>query len=464
MKTIATLLLMLTGLIAFGTHNISGDITYKWVSGYTYEVTVRTFSYDTAADRDSIEIDFGDGYRIWTRRTNGPVLNGMHQGELCLYSHNVKKNLYVARHTFAGAVPFYVVSVTDPNRIDNIININGGNSVNIPFYLEDTIRFYDPQYVTPNNSPKVYSPAIVNGKLSVPLQYNLTAGDIDGDSLVFELVPPMRSWGVTVPNYQFPYEVNPSPDVFEIDPISGTITWDSPQQIGIYNVAILITEYRLGRLKMGTVLHDLQIIITDDLVSTQGNFDSLVFKTTPHITLNIGDTLNVTADFNIGSVTSQYGLEMYSPLFEWASPDTVRDYSVNKITGNFVLGIDSSLARIQPYILTFRGYTNVFGSGTQYHYMTDESLLIYINGGKRDTLLSPIPDGIFSSTIDNIDVTVFPNPVSNQLQVRGLNESYTKLKLKIFHTDGKQVNSFNITGNTKIDVSDLATGLYIYQI
>ena len=47
---------------AFATHNRAGEITFKHISGYTYEITVTTITYSpSTADRNELEVSWGDG-------------------------------------------------------------------------------------------------------------------------------------------------------------------------------------------------------------------------------------------------------------------------------------------------------------------------------------------------------------------------------------------------------------------
>ena len=52
------------------THNRAGEITYKWLFGYTYEIKVTTYTNingTNLADRCEDTVYFGDGTRYDTR-------------------------------------------------------------------------------------------------------------------------------------------------------------------------------------------------------------------------------------------------------------------------------------------------------------------------------------------------------------------------------------------------------------
>ena len=105
----------------------------------------------------------------------------------------------------------YVLSMTDPNRISDIININGGNSVNEPFYIEDTLKIPDPQFFDYNSSPVLLNPPIDFGNAFQTYIHNPNAYDPDGDSLTFEFIVPRKGPNLPVQNYVDPNLVTLQP-------------------------------------------------------------------------------------------------------------------------------------------------------------------------------------------------------------------------------------------------------------
>jgi gliding motility-associated-like protein len=234
---------------AKATHNRAGEITYVHISGLTFEFTITTYTRTSSvdADRSELEIFWGDGTSRILPRTSEQFL-----------PNDIKINRYVGRHTYSG--PFtYVVFVIDPNRIGSVINMT--NSINVPFYLEDTLRILDPVIFGFNSSPQLLNPPIDFGNVNQVFVHNPNAFDPDGDSLSYQLVPPKQGIGVNVPGYVSPTAIGPGPDnQITLNQRTGELRWDSPKVQGIYNIAFLIREYRNGQM-IGTVLRDLQIII-----------------------------------------------------------------------------------------------------------------------------------------------------------------------------------------------------------
>lgn len=256
------------------THNRAGEITYRQISGLTYEFTITTYTKESSvdADRNELVIFWGDGTNSTLPRT---VQNSL--------GNDIKLNRYVGTHTYSG--PFnYVVYVIDPNRIESILNIS--NSVNVPFYIEDTLKILDPTIYGFNNSPILLNPPIDFGNVNEIFVHNPNAYDPDGDSLSYRLIPPKQGVGSNVPGYTHPNNISPGPDnIFTLNPFTGELRWDTPKRQGIYNVAILITEYRNGQ-NIGTIVRDLQIIIQAE------NNQPPIIEGKNEICVVAGDTIN----------------------------------------------------------------------------------------------------------------------------------------------------------------------------
>ncbi|MBK6832743.1 MAG: hypothetical protein IPG89_00095 [Bacteroidetes bacterium] len=126
------------------THNRAGEITYKWLFGYTYEIKVTTYTNingTNLADRCEDTVYFGDGTRAVVLRSNGTtstLCSGGAKDGVPLNS-NIKLNEYVTTHTYPGPGN-YLISMEDPNRNAGVINLP--NSVNQVFYIESFSHSY----------------------------------------------------------------------------------------------------------------------------------------------------------------------------------------------------------------------------------------------------------------------------------------------------------------------------------
>lgn len=337
---------------ARATHNRAGEITYQSSplpgQPFRYVFTIYTYTKEVgggseAADRDTLEVNFGDGTTGKAPRTNGPGNNGENIGD------NVKVNIYITEHAYAA--PFmYVVSMTDPNRINEIINIQFGASEDVPFYIEDTLWVRDPQFFGYNNSPILYQPPIDYGNVGYPFVHNPNAFDPDGDSLVFQLIAPKSNTGSNVPLYQYPDEVQPSPEnVLSVDTQTGEMLWDAPQIKGIYNIAFLISEYRNGLL-IGTMVRDMQIIVNE--VNNQPPVVAAIRDTC----VVAGQTLQIAVSATDPNPSQTISLTAYGGPFEAAfSPAVFVSTPANSsVTGSFLWNTTCDHIYSQLYTVVFK--------------------------------------------------------------------------------------------------------------
>ncbi len=247
------LFFLLLPALAWATHNRAGEITIRQTGDLTIEVTVTTYTKTTStqADRDSVRVHWGDGSYEFVYRTNG---NGTP------LANNRKLNYYVASHTYPGRAT-YTISMMDPNRNGGILNVNPPNSEGVPFYIEATYTFLNPQFQGYNNTAILLQPPIDFACVGERFVHNPNAYDPDGDSLAFEFVVPLQDSGLNVPNYIFPQQIDPGlNNVMTLDPVTGDLEWISPQIAGEYNIAILVKEYRGGSL-ISSFIRDMQILV-----------------------------------------------------------------------------------------------------------------------------------------------------------------------------------------------------------
>lgn len=234
-------LFLISALTSFATHNRAGEISYKHLSGLTFQFTITTYTYTPSpADRPQIDVFWGDGSSSTINRNSKIDLG-----------NDISKNIYITNHSYSS-MGSYHITFEDPNRNAGVINIP--NSVNIPFFI-DVFLIINP-FLGNNSSPILLNPPIDNGCVNVPYYHNPGAYDVDGDSLSYKLIACRGYDGDNIPGYTFPSASNS----IIIDPITGELTWDSPQLVGEYNIAIQINEYRNGIL-IGTMVRDMQVSI-----------------------------------------------------------------------------------------------------------------------------------------------------------------------------------------------------------
>ena len=271
--------LLFLGLLSFdalATHNRAGEITYEHISGFTYRVTVTTYTNLQAVtvDRCEVEVFFGDGTSAYVPRVNGSNCGGPPACTHCGVDidGNTKMNLYVIEHTFPGTGTFRI-TMEDPNRNQGVINIP--NSIGVVFHIYAELIIFPSGL--PNSSPRLHYPPIDNACRNILYEHNPGAVDQDvsnngsSDSLTYSLVTCLGNGGAPIPNYTLPdlWPSGPNNNI-SIDSQTGTLSWDSPKDLGEYNVAILIEEWRTKNgvaIKVGSVLRDLQINVASCLTN-----------------------------------------------------------------------------------------------------------------------------------------------------------------------------------------------------
>ncbi len=369
----------------FATHNRAGEITYAWISGTTYKITVTTYTNtnNTTADRCELTVFFGDGDTAVIPRINGPssLCPGGHDG--VMIATYTKLNIYEVTHTYPGAGGTYTITMEDANRNANICNIP--NSVNQSFFLR-TQLVINP-FLGINSSPILTRPPIDDACVDVCFYHNPGAYDVEGDSLNYSLSVCYAN-GVPIFGYSFP-PVTAGGNL-SIDPLKGDLVWCAPPALCQYNIAILIKEYRLlpgthQRYFIGSILRDMQITVgqcannppqinnVNDTCITAGN--NLNFKVTAKdvevniVTLDAGGgpfTVSPSASFSPSNPTS--GLTTVSGTFNWTP--------------------NCSQIQLLPYLVTFKATD----SGSPTRLVDFESVFISVIAPPV-TALTAIPSG-----------------------------------------------------------------------
>ena len=228
---------------AKATHQRAAEITYTWVGGNAYEITLTTYNVPNAAweQRDSLQVLWGDGASEYI-----PRIEWVNMGYNCI------KNTYRQTHNYATPGT-YVISMEDANRNYGVVNVP--NSVTVPMYIE-TELVINP-FMGYNNSVQLLNAPVDKACVGKLFIHNPSAYDPDGDSLSYRLLPCKGMNGMEIPGYTYPQ----ASQTFEIDPITGDLRWENPVLQGEYNVAFIIEEWRHG-VKIGSVIRDMQILVS----------------------------------------------------------------------------------------------------------------------------------------------------------------------------------------------------------
>ncbi|MFT3884346.1 MAG: gliding motility-associated C-terminal domain-containing protein [Flavobacteriales bacterium] len=352
-RALAALFLFALSMTARATHNEAGEITICYVGDRgqpLYEVTIFTHTNPASpADRPEFILDWGDNRIDTIPRTSSQVVT--------VAGVQVQRNLYVARHLYPGPGVF-LLQYIDPNRVAGVVNIPG--SVTVPMCVQTQLIIG----VSGNNcSPRFLNAPIQNACLGQPWIHNPGAYDSDGDSLSFEprvcLGGDQNGDGIgdPIPGYRYPDGIAPGANNrYGIDPVTGTISWISPQEAGIYNIAFAVKEWRRlnGVMReIGYVVRDMQVIVgpcndrppviaalRDTCVEAGTNLSFQVRATDP----DAGQTITLSALGGPFAVTS--------PAVFNSTP------AQNTVNGVFSWGTTCAHVRQQPYQVVFNARDN----------------------------------------------------------------------------------------------------------
>ncbi|MDF2437517.1 MAG: hypothetical protein K0Q95_1893 [Bacteroidota bacterium] len=234
-KLLLSVLAMFAFMLASATHNMAGRISCSNLSGYTYEITIETYTntVNTNADRCDLMLYFGNGDSARVPRVNGPssICPSTHDGLMMTSScfNGLKYNVYRTTVTYSSP-GMYHLSVIDYNRSAGILNI--ANSVNTPFTLSADLVVSP--FLGPNHTPVPSNLPVVCSAINIPYNYNPSFTDSDGDSLYYEDF--LRGTA----GYSNPAASNS----FFVDSLTGNVVWDQPNNIGNYVYDIKISEWR----------------------------------------------------------------------------------------------------------------------------------------------------------------------------------------------------------------------------
>ncbi len=339
---------------SFGSHLRGGQITAKQIncSASTFEITLTLYlNSSSPITPEGGILDFGDGTQITLPRLDETVIDPV---------NHVSVATFKVEHTYATQ-GLFIISYTERNRNGGVLNIT--SSVNTPFHIETSVNV-DPlmcshqiQFTLPpidracSGFIFTYNPGTV-----IPLE----------DSVSYQLVPSMQGNNTQVNGYQFPNaptfytgnyqtsnEAKDGPPQLKVDG-NGTLTWDSPGDIGEYSVAIKVILWVKQNdqwVMSSWVLRDMQILVEDcqaqrpildvpeDKCIWAGTSFHKILKAHDPDGLPVFIELTTTDDFSAGT-------PVFKNAFAWQSADTANlkiDWTP-----------DCTLIRNQPYKFIFK--------------------------------------------------------------------------------------------------------------
>ena len=299
-KLIFSIVIAFTGLTGYSRHIIGSDFYYD-CNGPGRGSNTKNFSFNLTIYRDCSnpagspydpDASFGIYRFNGTRYTyitqfsvnHGQISRVLPENNPCLI---IPPNVCVeeASYRFAVDLPLtsetYVIYYMRCCRNNTILNINAPNNTGATFYIEISPEAQQ----ACNSSPrfKAFPPIVICADF--PLDFDHSATDKDGDSLVYEFCTPLAGGGsgagdpfgggqgcgavrpnpaICAPPFSYVSFVSPlfttqdpmGPGVLKLDPVSGKLV-GKPVNLGQYVVGICVNEYRAGVL-IGTIHRDFQ--------------------------------------------------------------------------------------------------------------------------------------------------------------------------------------------------------------
>ncbi len=444
--------LLLPALLS-ATHNRAGEIIVEQVgecgSSLTVRATIVTYTEAASdADRDTLTICWDDGTCERVLRTS----------ELFL-EDGIKRNFYVAEHTYNG-FGTYFISMTDPNRVANILNVNFPNSVNIPFSIFTIFTLANPTIGGCNASPRLETPPLDDACVGEIWTHNPGAFDPDGDSLVFEFTVPLEDVRTPVPNYRFPDQISPGPsNNLTIDRNTGQITWQTPIQAGAYNLAFLVISYRNG-FPIDTMIRDMQIFVNNcenDPPEVDPEVEEICVVAGDLVDFDVVASAPLTDTNQLVQLTATGGpfsIDISPATF---TPET-DEFLEDPLTKRFRWQTTCEHISNQPYFVVFRAKDNFFGDSTGLATVKATSIKV----------VGPPPEDLRASASRESVTISWESPYSCEDAADEFFLGFTvwrRLNSNAFERDSCETGlaGRGYTQLTLVPIQDFADGRYIYQ-
>lgn len=354
-KIVLSLLVICLSMInLFASHNMGGDITYKWISGNQYEIQAILYVdcnspsvNNVIIDANSVACNLSTMFTLTKISDTDitPICSSASTGCQGGPNAGVKKLVYSANVTMPQNCSDWVLSYNLCCRpvITNITNANMYN-----FYIETTLNNLT---VNNNNSPYfVDEPRwyLDDNQLNI---INGGAYDVDGDSLHFSLTDPKSNGSTNIP-YTTPFTatqpLTSSPAV-SIDAATGLIN-TSPTNNESTIMVVKVDEFRNGQL-IGSVKREFLTFV----LNGNANLPSASINTSNNINVCAGDTVNISAISNDLDLGDSVNIHFLNPISNVNFTTSNNGLYQN---GDFYWVTNVNDIRNQPHVLYFNVQDN----------------------------------------------------------------------------------------------------------
>jgi hypothetical protein len=247
------------------THLRAADIQVERICGtLTFRITVIAYLNSSSGTRfgTNSEVLFGDGTSVripLTSSTSRPDLGT-----------NISVATFTTEHTYS-ANGIYSIAYIERDRSAGVLNI--ANSTDVPYVTFVRINT-DPTFEC-NKYPVLAVVPLDRACSATAFYHNSGAFDTDGDSLSYQMSTPSASPANFAvyddpnakkfySNFNLGNEDRNGLPTFEINSLTGLVTWNAPGAVGEYNIAFKIIEWRKKNgvyVEVSSTTRDMQIVV-----------------------------------------------------------------------------------------------------------------------------------------------------------------------------------------------------------
>ncbi len=433
-------LLVFLPLVCNSTHLVGGYISVEQKSFLQFDITINLLNdIGSSVVSSGGTLHTGDGQTFHISDTTS--LNR----KVIQLNNNISLHQIVFQYTYSGPGN-YRIWFQELNRNAGIVNYY--NSVDTPFTVYADIRI-DPIFGLLTTSKIEQIPGILVS-IDEPLLWSAAFDHINNDSISFHKTFPLGANNGPVADYLFPNQIGVETE-YNVNPITGEISWDKPSQLGRYGVAVLIKRWR----KVGDQYFQIASSILDIQISVLDRLSVLKFKSDDSLCLENSNSFEV--ELELG----QEGAYLYA----------YHDFTLPIVFDNTPLDSGDSLFVSQSGIYSveigepdFRveGIQKInfqlVEKGQASH--ISKSVVVFEDCDQNLPLITNIDD-------HHVRFSIYPNPTSDLLYVDISSLREEPLSIQIVNLEGKEFyfDRFYSRGKPlQLQTTGLPRGIYLVRL
>lgn len=342
---------------SFADHIVGGSLTYERIGLFNYRITLTLYR-----DCGSLKTNYPSYVTVPVVKSDGTVYTTltMMKGASSSVPQNIdtcvaKSPICLQMATYSKTVSlppnangYFIYEQGQCCRNPSLINIENAIKAGETFYA----RIPDPAFI-PNSSPKWKNPMPTFVCQDKNLNLDLSATDIDGDSLRYSFYTPYDSGRVTFPGGVFtPRLLNWKPNYGANNPLDPTILnslqisnkgviTGTPPTTGLFLIGVRCEEYRLG-IKISEILVDFQLNVMNCPPIPDASFNILGACKSKQISFkNTTYPIPKTYFWNFGNLSTLADTShLKDPNYNYP---TLNQYTVTLITNKGTACADTSI-------------------------------------------------------------------------------------------------------------------------